>query len=65
MKYKEIQQKTAHELQENLKEMRLQLGKFRFELASKNLKNVSQIGKARKDIARILTALKQNVESKT
>ncbi len=42
-----------------LKELRVNLGKFRFDLSNNSLKNVSQISKARKDIARILTVEKQ------
>lgn len=58
MKAKELQNKSAGELKEILKEMQVKLGKFRFELANKSLKNYSQIKKAKKDIARVLTAIK-------
>ena len=58
MKYSEIQLKGQHELQEMLDELKVKLGKYRFELADKSLKDFSQIKKAKKDIARVLTALR-------
>ncbi len=42
-----------------LKEFGVNLGKFRFDLSNNSLKNVSQISKIKKDIARILTLKKQ------
>jgi len=59
MKFQDIKNKSSVELQEMLKELRVNLGKFRFDLSNNSLKNVSQISKARKDIARILTVEKQ------
>ena len=58
MKYKDLQSKSQAELSEMLKELQVKLGKLRFELTNKSVKDVSQIGKTRKDIARVLTALK-------
>jgi len=58
MKYNEIQNKEIVELEQLEKDLRVKLGKFRFELANKALKNFSQIGKIRKDIARVLTEIK-------
>ncbi|MBI4160294.1 MAG: 50S ribosomal protein L29, partial [Candidatus Yanofskybacteria bacterium] len=55
MKSSELQPKSRDELQVMLDELRVRLGKFRFELANKNLKDSSQIGKTKKDIARIMT----------
>ncbi len=57
MKFIDIQLKSQAELNEILKELQVKLGKFRFELANKSLKDVSQIKKTKKDIARILTAI--------
>ncbi len=57
MKFSEIRNKDMAELQEMLKEARIKLGKLRFELANKSLKDSSQIGKVKKDIAQIMTAL--------
>jgi ribosomal protein L29 len=59
MKYEELQNKDHTELQEMLKNAKVKLGKFRFELANKALKDSSQIGKTRKEIAQIMTALKK------
>lgn len=58
MKYSDLQNKDPKELQSMLKELQIQLGKFRFQLADKTLKNYSQVRKTKKDIARILTATK-------
>ena len=58
MKFSEIQSKSEVELNEMLKESQIKLGKLRFELVNKSLKDTSQLGKVKKDIARILTALK-------
>ena len=59
MKFSEIQSKSEVELNEMLKESQIKLGKLRFELVNKSLKDTSQLGKVKKDIARILTALKR------
>lgn len=64
MKYKEISDKTEHELQEMLKNAKIKLGKLRFELANKALKDSSQVGKTRKEIARIMTALELQKKTK-
>ena len=63
MKSIELQNKSQNELNEIFKESQIKLGKLRFELANKSLKDVSQIKKTKKDIARILTTVnlvKQN-----
>lgn len=57
MKYADLQNKGKEELQEMLKELKVGLGKLRFELANKTLKDFSQINKTKKDIARFLTAI--------
>ena len=58
MKFSDILSKSQNELNEMLGELQIKLGKFRFELANKSLKDVSQIGKTRKDIARVMTAIR-------
>jgi len=58
MKYSDLQNKDPKELQSMLKESQIQLGKFRFQLADKTLKDYSQVRKTKKDIARILTITK-------
>ena len=60
MKFSDIQSKSEAELNEMLNELRVKLGKLRFELAGKSLKDTSQIGKIRRDIARTMTAISQN-----
>jgi len=59
MDFKEIKNKNAEGLHAMFQETKANLGKLRFDLGAKSLKNVSQIGKAKKEVARILTALKQ------
>ena len=63
MKFNYIQSKSQNELNEMLKELRIKLGKLRFELANKSLKDVSQLKKTKKDIARILTAIKSPMQN--
>ncbi|MBI2474442.1 MAG: 50S ribosomal protein L29 [Candidatus Taylorbacteria bacterium] len=54
----EISKKNPVELQKLLGEKRAELMKFRFEMSGGKVKNVKQGQAAKKDIARILTALK-------
>ncbi len=64
MKYQELENKTTEELRKQMEELKIKLGKLRFESANRALKDFSQIKKAKKDIARILTAIrKQKVEN--
>ena len=42
-----------------IKDLRLQLGKARFELANNTLKNTSLIGKIKNEIAKSLTAIRE------
>lgn len=51
--------KTREELVNMFKEQRTKLLKLKFDLNEKRLKDVSQIRKTKKDIARIMTALKK------
>ena len=59
MKFSDIQLKPQAELNEMLKESQIKLGKFRFELANKSLKDTSQLGKVKRDVARIKTAVRR------
>ncbi len=62
---KELIKKTEKELVAMLKEKRQALQNFRFALAGSKTKNVKEGSALRKDIARILTALKlQKTENK-
>ena len=58
MKRENLTTKTAHELRQLLSETTAALAKLRFDLADKKLTRTSDIGKARRAIARIMTALK-------
>ena len=57
MKIIELKQKNKEELQRILTEDRERLRVLRFDLAAGKVKNVREIRKIRKDIARILTLL--------
>ncbi|MBI2677080.1 MAG: 50S ribosomal protein L29 [Candidatus Yanofskybacteria bacterium] len=63
MKFKEVKEKKQEELREMLKNLRIKLGKLLFDLNSNSLKDFSQVQKTKKDIARILTALKLTVSN--
>ena len=58
MKITELHQKTKTELQKLLQDNRARLGQLRFDLASGKVKNVREIRKIKKEIARILTILR-------
>ncbi len=60
MKKIDLQNKTKEELGTMLKDLKAKLLQFNFELGEKRLKDFSQVGKTKKEIARILTFLKQN-----
>lgn len=64
MKIKEIRQKTFKELQENLASLREKLRELRFNLASGKVKNIREVHQAKKDIAKILTIIKENGSGK-
>ena len=59
MKGKDLQKKTSAELQKMVKDERTKLQQLRFDLPSGKVKNVREIRKLRRDIARVLTLLKQ------
>jgi len=58
MKTTELQQKSKSELQKILSDNREKLRQLRFDLAAGKVKNVREVRKVKKDIARILTVLK-------
>ncbi len=64
MKIKELRQKTAKELADLLNQDRQKLGRLKFDLASKKLKDVNELKELRKDIARILTILNTALNNK-
>lgn len=58
-KIREFTRIAKGELQRILQEKREKLREFRFNLAAGKVKNVREIRETKKDIARILTILKQ------
>ncbi len=64
MKIKELRRKSKNELKRLLVESREILRKLRFDVANKQLKNVREMRKIKKTIAKILTILKENVKVK-
>jgi len=63
MKIQELHQKSDSELKTALNENKEKLQGLKFNLTSGKVKNVSEIRKLRKDIARILTLLKSKIQS--
>ncbi len=57
MKPRDIQNKSKAELEHLLEELRAKSLQARFDLADKKLNDHSQLGKLRRDIARVLTEL--------
>jgi large subunit ribosomal protein L29 len=58
MKVTELRQKSKLELQKIFQESREKLRQLRFDLSSGKVKNVREIRMIKKDIARILTLLR-------
>jgi len=59
MKYKELKNKPKAELDKLVKESREKLRELRFKIANRSLKNITEVDKTKKIIAKALTALKQ------
>jgi large subunit ribosomal protein L29 len=59
MSLTELRQKSKNELQKTLQGSQERLRQLRFDLAAGKIKNVREIRKIKKEIARILTLLKQ------
>jgi large subunit ribosomal protein L29 len=59
MKIKELKEKNTNELKKLLAEKGEDVRKFRFELATKQVKGTRQIRVAKRDVARILTLIRQ------
>lgn len=59
MKPTDLRKKTKEDLEKILKENKEKLSKSSFDLSLNKLKNVREIGKIKKEIARILTILKE------
>jgi|YelNatPaOPRAMG01_1025707.scaffolds.fasta_scaffold00218_27 large subunit ribosomal protein L29 len=59
MKPQELREKSKKELEELLLETRQKLFRLKLDLASGKLKNFNQIKQTKREIARILTILKE------
>jgi large subunit ribosomal protein L29 len=59
MKTKEIKDLTAEELKLKLKDRKKELMDLKIKLQMKSLENTAQINTAKKDVAKMLTLLKQ------
>lgn len=58
-KAKELRQRNRADLEKTLKEERAKLNDLNFKLAGAQLKNVSEFSKTKKNIATVLTILKE------
>ncbi|OGN00344.1 MAG: 50S ribosomal protein L29 [Candidatus Yanofskybacteria bacterium RIFCSPHIGHO2_02_FULL_41_29] len=58
MKSQDLQNKSNDELNRLLADLRSKLLKLNFDLAESKVKDVSQVKKTKKDVARVLTALR-------
>ena len=59
MKTRELRAKSTEQLEENMEDLAQKRRELNFKLASGQLKNVREVRKVRKDIARISTLLKE------
>lgn len=59
MKVKEIREKSSSDLEKELVELKSELFKLRFQLATNGLDNPMKIRNTKKDIARIKTILRE------
>ncbi|MBA3902797.1 MAG: 50S ribosomal protein L29 [Rhodocyclaceae bacterium] len=64
MKAKELRAKDTAELDKELIELRKAQFSMRMQLATQQLSNTSQLGKVRKDIARVKTLLREKATAK-
>lgn len=60
MKAKDLENKNVEELRDNLREKKAKLVQMRFEVVSRQLKNLSAIKETRRSIARIMTKLNRS-----
>lgn len=64
MKASELRQKSEAELAKELLDLRKAQFSLRMQLATQQLSNSSQLGKVRKDIARVKTIQREKVNAK-
>ncbi|PMQ00974.1 MAG: 50S ribosomal protein L29 [Dictyoglomus sp. NZ13-RE01] len=65
VKARDLREKTDEELKEELKKLRMELFNLRFQLSTGGLTNPHRIKMVRKDIARILTILRERELNKS
>jgi len=61
MKIAELRQKNETEIAKMLKDDREKMRQLRFDLVAGKVKNVREVRRIRKEIARILTVLKKSI----
>lgn len=64
MKIKELRQKSENDLRELLIQTRHKLGQIRFEMPLQKLKNFKEISELRRTIARIMTILNNEKQTR-
>lgn len=64
MEAKELRAKDTAELNRELLELRKAQFSLRMQMATQQLQNTSQLGKVRKDIARVKTLLREKAAAK-
>lgn len=64
MKAKDLRNDSLEELRSALKDTRKKLMEMRFQQTSGTLKNSCELGNARRDIARLLTVIKEKQHEK-
>ena len=64
MKIRELRRKSNKELQQTLVSLRDKLRELRFNLAGGKVKNIKEIRGTKRDIAKILTLLKEHDQQK-
>ena len=64
MKAKDLKAKDTAVLEKELLELRKSQFSMRMQLATQQMKNTSQLGKVRKDIARVKTILREKAAAK-
>ena len=62
MKIEDVRAKTADELSDELGKLKKEQFNLRFQRATQQLENTSQVRSVRRDIARIKTALREKAE---
>ena len=60
MKIREIRDMASHELNDKLRELKEEMFNLRFQNATNQLENPMRIAVVRKDIAKVMTVMKEN-----